>query len=165
MMNGQRNYSTMYLTYHVLQIPYKTTQQEKGKTIKVDNDLNESSEFMLNEKKHIPLNYMLYYSKYKHIYVCIYIYIYTHIFDMLKFQKSGTDQCFLRISDRMEQGRDGKDKREVHVVTKGQQTRCILVVTEQFCILTMVWDTKLTHALIHIELNTDTETYTHTHKV
>ena len=51
------------------------------------------------------------------------------------------------------------------MVTKGQQTRCILVVTEQFCILTMVWDTKLTHALIHIELNTDTETYTHTHKV
>ena len=53
MMNGQRNYSTMYLTYHVIQIPYKTTQQEKGKTITVDNDLNESSEFMLNEKKNI----------------------------------------------------------------------------------------------------------------
>ena len=54
MMNGQRNYSTMYLTYHVIQIPYKTTQQEKGKTITVDNDLNESSEFMLNEKKTYP---------------------------------------------------------------------------------------------------------------
>ena len=54
MMNDQRNYSTMYLTYHVLQIPYKTTQQEKGKTIKVDNDLNESSEFMLNEKNISP---------------------------------------------------------------------------------------------------------------
>jgi hypothetical protein len=28
----------MYLTYHVIQIPYKTTQQEKGKTLTVDND-------------------------------------------------------------------------------------------------------------------------------
>jgi len=53
----------------------------------------------------------------------------------------------------------------VHVVTKGQQTGCILVVMEQLCILTMVWDTKRTHALIHIELNTDIETYIHTHKV
>ena len=93
------------------------------------------------------------------------IYIYIHIFDMLKFQKSGTDQQFLRISDRMEQDRDGKDRREAHVVTKGQQTRCIPVVMEQFCILTMVWDTKLTHALIYIEVNTDIETYIQTHKV
>ena len=62
----------------------------------------------------------------------------------------------------MEQDRDGKDRREVHVVTKGQQTRCITVVMEKFCILTMVWDTKLTHALIYIELNTDIETYIHT---
>jgi len=80
MMNGQRNYSTMYLTYHVIQIPYKTTQQEKGKTLTVDNDLNESSEFMLNEKKTYPpkLHAILFKIQ---THICMHIYyIYTYTY-------------------------------------------------------------------------------------